>query len=70
MYRCWQFFDGIGLKEESDPVGAVRRIALILAGADTHTSALAWMEIPIIELMDWIQSAQALASEREKKSRK
>ena len=70
MHRRGKFFDGLGLKDESDPVGVVRRIALILAGADTHTSALAWMDVPIIELMDWIQSAQALASEREKKSRK
>lgn len=69
MYGGWQFFDGIGLKD-ADPAGSLRRIALLLAGADTHTSALAWMDIAIVDLMDWLQSTEQLASEREKKKGK
>lgn len=32
----------------------IRLAALTLAGADTATSALAWFDLPIIELYQWI----------------
>ena len=69
VYRCWQFFDGIGLKGRIRPGGCSAKDRTHSVGADTHTSAPKRMEIPILELMDWIQSAQALASGARKRKR-
>ena len=54
-----QFFAGLGL-DGKDPLKPVREWCVKLARADTHTGALAWFEVPIVDLSEWADVINSL----------
>ena len=58
------FFDRLGLRV-SDPLRPILDTCLGLARAQTHSGALEWFCLPVIELNGWIEAVNALNKQRQ-----